>query len=550
MFRRTNGRRHDDPQRQQRLSSPREQGNAMHSTHPAASGVAAPDGGTAAQRGRKRGRSLGADIAPREIMPTQARCGSSTARAHRPPPPRFRLAACVALMTLAPAAHAAGFFINQQSVRGLGRVNAGVAAAADDPSTIFFNPAGLAYLWCDDAGRGKGGEAAPAHLPCNDAPRDQAKSWASIGVQLIIPRSELTNSGSVAATPGTLGNLLPSGGTNFNNPTDPTPVPNIYFARRLANGDGFVGLGIGAPFGLAAKFSNDWFGRYDSIEASLTTINVSAVVAYRLNPAVSIGGGIDLQYAKTKLVAAIPDPLTPGGPTVATDGKSTIEGTAWTPGFNVGIMFSLDPATRLGLDFRSGMNHRISGDATISNLTGFLAPANGEVGANATLRLPAIAGIGLVRQATEKLTLYAQFDWYGWSTFDEIRVAFDDGRPDAVRVSNYRDTWAASVGADFAASDAWILRGGVRYDRTPTVDGFRDTTFADADRLWLGLGGSYRISPSSAIDVAFNHVFFRNAAINVTRGFFDGTPLASSAQVRGNADSVVNTVSINYSRSF
>jgi hypothetical protein len=52
------------------------------------------------------------------------------------------------------------------------------------------------------------------------------------------------------------------------------------------------------------------------------------------------------------------------------------------------------------------------------------------------------------------------------------------------------------------------------------------------------------------IDVAFNHVFFRDAAIDVTRTFFDGTPLASSVRTLGKADSVVNTVSVSYSLSF
>src|SRR5512145_1349765 len=64
----------------------------------------------------------------------------------------LRGALCIAALTLAQATHAAGFFINQQTVRGLGRVNAGVAAAADEPSTTFFNAAGLAHLWCGEGG--------------------------------------------------------------------------------------------------------------------------------------------------------------------------------------------------------------------------------------------------------------------------------------------------------------------------------------------------------------------------------------------------------------
>ena len=48
------------------------------------------------------------------------------------------------------AAWAAGYFIDQQSVPGLGRANAGNVAAANDPSTIFFNPAGMTELWLLD----------------------------------------------------------------------------------------------------------------------------------------------------------------------------------------------------------------------------------------------------------------------------------------------------------------------------------------------------------------------------------------------------------------
>jgi long-chain fatty acid transport protein len=447
--------------------------------------------------------------------------------------------------TLPLVAGASGFFINQQSVRGLGRVNAGVAAAADDPSTMFFNAANLAYLWCRNTAAPSG-----AHeLPCNAAPSADA-DWASFGVQVIIPRSDLTNSDSVAATPGTLGNLLPFAGSNFSNPTNPTPVPNLYWAHRLADGNGFIGLAAGSPFGLGAKYSNDWFGRYDSIEASLTTINLSMIAAYRVAPMVTIGGGLDVQYAKTKLVTAIPNPLTPGGPTVATDGNSTIEGSAWTPGFNVGVMFAPDAAMRVGLMFRSRMNHDVSGTATTADLTGPLAQFNGEVDVSAKLKLPAIASIGIVGQATEKLTLYAQYDWYGFSTFNEVRVVFADGGPDVVRAENYRDSFAVSAGLDWAWSDALTLRAGLRYDRTPTVDGYRDTAFPDADRYWLGLGATYRLAKAWTMDLAFNQVWFPDAHIDVTRGFFDGTPAASTVRTLGTAKLNVNTVAVNFSYSF
>jgi long-chain fatty acid transport protein len=423
---------------------------------------------------------------------------------------------------------ATGFFVNQQSVRGLGRVNAGVAAAADDPSTVFFNPAGLPFLW--------------------EGTRS-ADNLASAGVQVIIPGARLEDRGSVAAAPGTLGNFVPVGGPGAKDPADPTPIPNFHYARRLGNGWA-LGLGLGAPFGLSSTYAPGWFGRYDALESSLETVNLGGVVARRISRTLTIGGGIDAQHARSKLTTALPNPLAPGGPTPQTDARNTARGTAWTAGFNAGAMWMPDDATRIGLHFRSGMNHRIEGTSTTSGFTGPLAPANGETAAVARLRLPAMAGLGIVRTVAPGARLYAQADWYGWSRLREIRIAFDNGTPDAVRTTNYRDAWAASVGMDLDVSGDLTLRAGLRFDQTPTRDGFRDTTFPDAERLWIGAGLTWRVSPALTVDLAAKHVDFRRAEVDVVRTFYDGTPLASAVRVRGSVDSRITTVALNATFSF
>src|SRR3989454_11519235 len=50
------------------------------------------------------------------------------------------------MVLLARNVGAAGFQVNEQSARGLGSAFAGEAAAAEDASTIFFNPAGMTRL--------------------------------------------------------------------------------------------------------------------------------------------------------------------------------------------------------------------------------------------------------------------------------------------------------------------------------------------------------------------------------------------------------------------
>jgi long-chain fatty acid transport protein len=84
----------------------------------------------------------------------------------------------------------------------------------------------------------------------------------------------------------------------------------------------------------------------------------------------------------------------------------------------------------------------------------------------------------------------------------------------------------------------------VHVDTTPTTDGFRDTTVPDSGRLWLGFGATVQASRSLSVDLAFNHVFFRDTAIALTRTFFDDTPLATSVDINSTVTSVVNTLSV------
>ena len=378
----------------------------------------------------------------------------------------------------------------------------------------------------------------------------------SLGVHVIVPRNEQNNDNSTIASPGTLGAFVPYAGGNGKDPTGASPVPNFYYAQSFDGGRASFGIGITAPFGLKTTSSDEWFGRYDAISASLRTINTSLVGAYRFDR-FAIGGGIDIQYARTSLTSAIPNPFVPGGPTAATDGKISTTGHDWTPGFNIGVMIPLDDegANRIGVHYRSGMKHKIKGTASIDNLTGPLSVFNGDVGATADLDLPAMVAIGVRGQVSPQLALFGEARWFDWSTFNEIRIRFDDGRPDGVRPAGYRDAYAVSFGAEYWVNDAWSLRGGIHYDSTPTVDQYRDTTVPDSERLWFGIGASYRLpknslAASSSLDFALTHTFLRDTRIDLTRTFFDDTPVFTAAQIRANVNSSSNTVSLQYRMAF
>ena len=434
-----------------------------------------------------------------------------------------RAATVVLVLMLSSRLSATGFFINQQSVKGQGRVGSGNAVAADELGTVFFNPAGLPKIVFDSSGNAV---------------------WRfSIAAHLLVPRADLRNRGSSAATPGSLSFAVPIIGGDGHNPADPTPIPNIFVAGAF--GKLAVGGAVNFPFGLSTKYEPDWHGRYDAIEASLKTTNIGLVVAYQIAPHVSIGGGLDVQRATTELVTAIPNPLNPGGPSAATDASISTEGDAVTVGFNVGAMWDVTSRVRLGGHYRSGMQHDLEGTSEVRGLPGPLAGFNGTIGARATVDLPAITAAA-VRWETQHLILYAQADWFDWSSFKEVRIRFDDGRADAVRTANYRDAYGLSVGADVPLQGKWTLRGGVRYDTTPTVGTYRDTTVPDSERTWLGAGASVDLSQHFALDLSFTHAFFADTSVGITRTFFDNTPLASRVEVNSGVQTNVTTLAADF----
>ncbi len=401
----------------------------------------------------------------------------------------------LALLAGAQPADAAGFYIKEQSVTGLGRAFAGESAMSEDASTIFFNPAGMTRL--------QGPEA-------------------SAGVHLLVPRADLENRGSTARTAAT---TQPIGGGDGGNPYDPTPVPNAYFAYPLMNRDLWVGLGVSAPFGLANKYDADWFGRYDSIDTELLTLNIAPSVAYKVLDWVSIGGGIDIQYADAKLTNAIY-----AGPI---DVISKLEGDDWSVGYNVGVLFEPIPTTRIGIHYRSQIDHTLDGDV---NLSSRISTTNSP--GSADLNLPDIIAVGFAHEATPDLTLMAEYNWYGWSSFKEIRVK-RAGLADQVVGQNYEDTFSIAVGAQYKVNEAWTVRSGFQYDETPTVNGFRSTRTPDGDRYWLSAGLSYAVSDNFVVDVAYTHIFIDDADIDTRQS---GAAAALSTNTRAVSEGSVDIV--------
>jgi long-chain fatty acid transport protein len=410
---------------------------------------------------------------------------------------------------------ATGFYVPQQTAYGAGRANAGNVAMAARACTVFFNPAGMTRL--------TGAEIL-------------------IGVNLVTPSDRFQNRGTTLNAPATADkptNLL---GGRGRNPGAPTPVASLFYVQPLGS-RWWVGVGLSSPFGLRLEYDSDWFGRYDSIESELVTLDLAPTVAYRLSETLSVGAGLNLQYADMTLTSAIPNTLAPNPLLATADGRSKLTGNALSLGFNLGLLWNITPNTRLGAHYRSGINHAIDGKSSVSGLTGALAAANFRSSIDTQVRLPDIVAIGVAHQPTQRATLLAEAQWFGWSRFDELNVHYANGMPSVRLPQGYRDTYALSAGAEYRYNDAFTLRAGVQYDRTPTVDQFRNTGLPDANRIWTALGFSYRPRRRMEFTLSYQHVFFGHPRINNSRSFYEKFPFQGDVVTRARVDAAVDTLS-------
>lgn len=405
--------------------------------------------------------------------------------------------------------NAAGFYIQEQSVSGLGAAFAGSATHLSDPSTIYFNPAGMTKL---------------------------EGIQAQAGAHLLLPSSELTDTGSTR--PLARGGGQISGGDG-GNPYSPSPVPNAFISYQVSD-QFWAGLGITAPFGLANEYDDDWFGRFDSIETELTTIDIQPSVAFKVNDMLSVGAGLNIQYSDAKLTSAA-DAVAGGG----TEGVSELKGDDWSFGYTVGAQIKPLEKTTIGLSYRSAISHELEGSVSASGTTS----ADFDVRGTADLDLPDVATFGISQGIGEKLTLMGQATWFGWNNFQDITAVTDEdfsilggaitrSAGDVVSrvVQNYQTTWAYALGAEYEYSDDLTLRGGVQFDETPTTDEYRTSRTPDGDRTWLSTGATYSLNDKIDLDFAATYIWIDDEEISVTRNnsFSNAVSANVNADTEGN----------------
>ncbi len=427
------------------------------------------------------------------------------------------LAVTAALSTLPGLSHSSGFSLSEQNSSGLGNAYSGAAAAAEDASTIYFNPAGLSLL--------------------------PAGKQISVSGHYIAPANSFNNSGSIGATGVQAGNFGGGGGVS-------ALVPNAYFAMTLTP-QWSMGVGLGVPFGLSTKYDSSWGGRFQAIESKIETININPTVAYKFSDAASVGFGVNYQTLDAKLTSNTDYAVLGAG----TEGLATLKGkdSAW--GWNVGAMFKLAPATRLGVAYRSRINYTLTGTAQFDNRPAALAAAIPDGNVKLNLTMPDNFSLALSHHINDRWQLLADATWTGWSVLERFLVTRTDNIPATGATLNnipynWKNTVRMGVGANHKFNDRWTLKMGLAYDESPTNNVDRGPRLPDGDRTWLSFGAKYSMSKAGTLDFGYAHIFVNNPSVNINAGgnLTNSTP--RYALINGNYTSSVDILSASYTHSF
>lgn len=382
----------------------------------------------------------------------------------------------LSLCWLVPAvASAGGFAVFEQGSKATG-LGGAFTAMANDPSTIFYNPAGLAYF---------------------------EKGKAGGGVTMLQVNESLFQGRAPGRAAGTVGEQS----------EEMDLLPHAYVVKPL-NAFAVLGIGTYSPFQLTTEWGDpDTFaGRDVATSAELTALDLATTLGLRVSPTFGVGLGLvgrasELSLGRREIRF---NPLDRQFQDVAgfeleTDMEIGL-------GFSAGWLHKPSKRFSWGMAYRSAIEIDYDGTGTLTqiatgndqfdDLIAASLPLDQDLPFTTTLELPEVASLGLAFALSDQWALNLQGDWTGWSSFDALRLDFPNHPDfDTTIPERFDDSVTFRTGLLFVTGGGFEFRLGYAFDETPQpnetlgplfVGGDKNVLSAGVGLDWLDLSVSYQ----------------------------------------------------------
>ena len=316
--------------------------------------------------------------------------------------PRYFMVSALGLASaigLGSTALASGYGLREGAADWLATGFAGDTAKAYDASTAWSNPAGMTLL--------------------NQSEIDGSISY-------IGPSSTFTGTNT---NPATGGNVR---GTTGGNAIAAAASGGAFGVYDLSP-DLRLGISVTSPFGERVSYPGDFVGRYQSLVSSITDINIGPSLAYKVNDHLSIGGGPNFDYFQARLTQAVNIPVLSAY--TGQDPVLGLHGNNIGVGYNLGVLYQFNEDIRVGVDYRSRIQHNITGSQSVEvpGIYNELSPPTvaalkaGNSNAKTSITLPDSLSIGYYEQLTPRWAIMSDVQWTDWSLFNSLTVTATNG---------------------------------------------------------------------------------------------------------------------------
>ncbi|HTQ50680.1 MAG TPA: outer membrane protein transport protein [Candidatus Acidoferrales bacterium] len=344
---------------------------------------------------------------------------------------------------------ATGFRLPDQDAFATGRGEAFVATA-DNPSAIYYNPAGISQLEGNNLRAGVYGiDLDPQFQPPGGAP---------------------------------------NAGQTYDNQLKYHAIPQFYYTYTPKDWIASFGLGVYTPFGLGVIWPQDTGFNTVATEGKLFSDTINPVVSFKLLPSLSFGGGIMVNYAQIKLQQGIA-PIPP-----AASGASmfSFDGDGWNVGFNLGALWQPIQQLSFGATVRSGTTMNFKGQ-TETILPPFYPNTSPNFSsANSKWSFPLDVAGGVSYRPTEKWNLEFDADYTDWGTLGTVNLnqstpPFFMGSTTPIPL-NWSSSWYFEWGATRYLDHGWHVNAGYIFNQNSVPNPNYTPFVADMNRHFLSVG--------------------------------------------------------------
>ena len=347
-------------------------------------------------------------------------------------------------------ASANGFRLPDQDAFATARGEAFVATA-DNPSAIYYNPAGITQLEGNDI---RGG---------------------LYGIYLDPSYSSAAKHGHT-----------------YHGSDNLAAVPQMFYTYTATESAGEFWLGHLCAFRrqheLAAEHG---FPRQWPSSGSLKYITINPVVAVKLLPSLSMGGGAMVNYGNINMYQGLA-PLSPRGVNYF-----NFTGDGWSVGYNAGILWQPIDQISFGATFRSSASLNFQGNTDFElNPGAYNTPAQRDASASFTFPLTTVLGVSY--RPTPKWNIEFDANYTDWSSFDTVTI--EQSPPPVTNPFHqnipvnlgWQASWMYEFGMTRYFDNGWHVSAGYVFNENSVPDTYYTPLAADMDRHFFSIGTGYK----------------------------------------------------------